>query len=164
MWIEKELYDKIKQVMPILCVEVLIFSNDGAANRVLLARRAIPPDAGKWAPPGGGICMGEGLEGAARRELLEETGLKVQRLHELKTINYFLEDRQVIAIAFWGYHESTYDITLSDEHDDFFWFSVSQLPDNLHPLTKQAILEARIQSHLWKRRTVKFELKDSGEE
>jgi len=42
---------------------------------VLLVRRAKAPSAGSWSLPGGAQELGETAEQAARRELLEETGL-----------------------------------------------------------------------------------------
>ena len=42
---------------------------------VLLIRRGRPPGAGQWSLPGGKQELGETAEAAARRELLEETGL-----------------------------------------------------------------------------------------
>lgn len=48
----------------------------GAAGpQVLLVRRANPPQAGLWGFPGGKVEWGEDLAAAARRELLEETGV-----------------------------------------------------------------------------------------
>jgi ADP-ribose pyrophosphatase YjhB (NUDIX family) len=44
---------------------------------VLLARRGSPPNRGAWSLPGGGQELGETAEAAARREVLEETGLHV---------------------------------------------------------------------------------------
>jgi ADP-ribose pyrophosphatase YjhB (NUDIX family) len=44
-------------------------------NEVLLVKRARPPAQGHWSLPGGGQELGETAEAAARRELLEETGL-----------------------------------------------------------------------------------------
>lgn len=43
---------------------------------VLLVRRAKPPALGQWSIPGGAQELGETAEQAARRELLEETGLQ----------------------------------------------------------------------------------------
>ncbi|MBB4286054.1 NUDIX hydrolase [Roseospira goensis] len=44
-------------------------------GRVLLVRRANPPDAGRWGFPGGKIDHGETIAAAAVRELHEETGV-----------------------------------------------------------------------------------------
>jgi 8-oxo-dGTP diphosphatase len=46
-------------------------------HSVLLVRRARPPAQGAWSLPGGAQQLGETAENAARRELLEETGLTV---------------------------------------------------------------------------------------
>jgi ADP-ribose pyrophosphatase YjhB (NUDIX family) len=47
---------------------------------VLLIKRGRPPAAGEWSLPGGAQELGETAEEAARRELLEETGLTVGAL------------------------------------------------------------------------------------
>ena len=51
-----------------------------SGGEVLLVRRAKPPNAGSWSLPGGAQELGETAEAAARRELLEETGLNVAEL------------------------------------------------------------------------------------
>ena len=50
---------------------------------VLLVRRGRPPALGSWSLPGGAQELGETAEAAARRELHEETGLRVGALHLL---------------------------------------------------------------------------------
>lgn len=47
-------------------------------GRVVLIRRRFEPLAGQWSLPGGGVEVGETLEAAVAREMLEETGLSVE--------------------------------------------------------------------------------------
>jgi ADP-ribose pyrophosphatase YjhB (NUDIX family) len=54
---------------------------------VLLVRRGRPPRLGQWSLPGGAQHVGEGAEAAARRELLEETGVEVGPLALLAVID-----------------------------------------------------------------------------
>ena len=47
-------------------------------GKVLMVRRGNEPGLGLWSLPGGYVDRGEDVEGAAKREVLEETGLKVE--------------------------------------------------------------------------------------
>ena len=49
-----------------------------ASGRVLLVKRAHAPLKGEWSLPGGAVELGETLEVAIAREVLEETGLIVE--------------------------------------------------------------------------------------
>jgi 8-oxo-dGTP diphosphatase len=62
---------------PALTTDCVIFDAEG---RVLLTRRGNPPFAGSYALPGGFVDIGERVEDACRREVLEETGIKVDVL------------------------------------------------------------------------------------
>jgi len=50
----------------------------GPARGVVLIRRRFPPLAGEWSLPGGTVEVGETLEAATAREIVEETGLAVE--------------------------------------------------------------------------------------
>jgi mutator protein MutT len=47
-------------------------------GRLVLIRRGQEPLAGRWSLPGGSVELGETLEAAVAREVLEETGLVVE--------------------------------------------------------------------------------------
>jgi 8-oxo-dGTP diphosphatase len=62
---------------PALTVDCVVVD---AQERVLLVQRKYPPFKGMYALPGGFVEIGETVEAACRRELLEETGVKAARL------------------------------------------------------------------------------------
>jgi 8-oxo-dGTP diphosphatase len=66
-----------KPKTPLLAVDCVAFDGRG---RVLLIRRGHPPFKGRHALPGGFVDIGETVEEACRRELLEETGVKAGKL------------------------------------------------------------------------------------
>lgn len=61
-------------------------------GRVLLIRRAKEPLSGRWVVPGGTVELGETLEEAVSREVLEETGILVRPL-EVMTVFDRIERR-----------------------------------------------------------------------
>jgi 8-oxo-dGTP diphosphatase len=61
---------------PWIGIGIVVIKDD----HVLLCRRGKPPNVGSWTLPGGAQDVGETCEEAARRELLEETGLGVGEL------------------------------------------------------------------------------------
>jgi 8-oxo-dGTP diphosphatase len=63
---------------PAIAVDFVVFNSEG---HLLLIQRKNQPFQGKYALPGGFVEYGETTEAAARRELHEETGLKVGQLH-----------------------------------------------------------------------------------
>jgi 8-oxo-dGTP diphosphatase len=62
---------------PLLATDCVVIDS---AGRVLLIRRKRPPYEGALALPGGLVEIGETVDDACRRELLEETGLEVGSL------------------------------------------------------------------------------------
>ena len=59
---------------PRVAVGAVVFNK----KRVLLVRRGQPPSEGLWAIPGGSVEIGETLQAAAEREILEETGITIR--------------------------------------------------------------------------------------
>jgi 8-oxo-dGTP diphosphatase len=62
--------------LPLVGVGAVVVRN----GKVLLVRRAKPPRLGEWSLPGGLQRLGETVFEAARREVMEETGVNVRPL------------------------------------------------------------------------------------
>jgi 8-oxo-dGTP diphosphatase len=79
---------------PKVAVGAICRSGEG----IILLRRGIEPGYGKWVFPGGYVDRGETLEGAARRETLEEVNadIRIQRLVNA----YSYEGRPVVVIVY----------------------------------------------------------------
>lgn len=54
---------------------------------VLLVRRGQPPAEDLWAIPGGSVEIGETLQEAAEREILEETGVQIRAAEPIYTFD-----------------------------------------------------------------------------
>lgn len=67
-----------------MTVDVVVIASVDRQQRVLLVRRKSPPFAGSWALPGGFVEPNEPLETAARRELVEETGMSPAHMKQLQ--------------------------------------------------------------------------------
>jgi len=74
---------------PVLTVDCVAVDGDG---RLLLIKRKNPPYAGKYALPGGFVDIGETVEDACRRELMEETAIKAGRLELIGVYSNPLRD------------------------------------------------------------------------
>jgi 8-oxo-dGTP diphosphatase len=103
--------------------------HDGA---VLLLRRtnARLHAADTWEPVGGRVEQGETPVEAAAREVIEDTGLEIDRLEPFHT--FTLErgpgHEKLIGICFAG-SVSTRDVKLSPEHSKVRWTPIGKLAD-----------------------------------
>jgi len=108
-------------------------------GKVLLGRRKGSHGAGRWSTPGGHLEYGETVEACAKRELLEETGLKA------KSITFGPYTNDVIAPD--GKHYITLFVFITEfegsptccepeKCEGWEWFTLDQLPSPLlTPLT-----------------------------
>lgn len=73
---------------PRTAVGAVVFKDD----KVLLVRRGRPPARGQWAIPGGNVKLGETLQAAAEREILEETGIVIRARDPVYTFDAIVRD------------------------------------------------------------------------
>jgi ADP-ribose pyrophosphatase YjhB (NUDIX family) len=71
---------------------VIVRKGSRGEQQVLLVRRAHEPLKGQWSLPGGAVELGETLEEAICREVLEETGLVVQALDVVEAFDRISRD------------------------------------------------------------------------
>ncbi len=87
-------------------VDIVVLTIRNGVLSVLLVRRGAAPFAGDWSLPGGFVQPDEDLETAARRELVEETGIALSALHLEQLRAYGAPGRdprmRVVSIAHLG--------------------------------------------------------------
>jgi len=76
--------------VPIIGVGAVVI----AQGRIVLVKRAHEPLKGEWNLPGGGVELGESLQHACAREVLEETGLEVQVGSVIEVFDRITRDEQ----------------------------------------------------------------------
>ena len=133
--IPTEQYHRIIEVLPILCVDVIVTNTRG---EYLLIRRANEPLKGEWWVIGGRVLKGETLEQAAARKVLEETSLNVQAVHPvgyyeaLSQENPFGLDPRLhaVSVVFSTVVDDRQQIRLDDQSMD--WKYARELPADFH--------------------------------
>jgi 8-oxo-dGTP diphosphatase len=117
---------------PAVTVDCIIYQKNTAYNyEVLLIKRAKDPFKNKWALPGGFLELDEELEAAARRELLEETGIVHPALQQLFTVGTLGRDprHRTISVIYGGsFDAKTMQIKAGDDAAAAQWFAITELP------------------------------------
>lgn len=112
--------------MDIPCVGAIIRDAEG---RLVVVRRGRPPNQGLWSVPGGRVEAGESDHDAVRREVREETGLRVEVLGAAGSVvlpgfipgdHYHVTD--YLAVVTPG---TPTDLRAGDDADEARWVSES---------------------------------------
>lgn len=124
-------YDKNRYDRPSVTVDLVILTVRARDLHVLLVKRDIEPFKDRWALPGGFVGINEDLEDAARRELVEETGVQDVYLEQLFTFGAPGRDprMRVITVAYYALIPSDHlSLRASTDVKDVSWFSVYDHP------------------------------------
>ena len=113
---------------PIIGVGTVVWHGD----RVLLVQRGRPPRQGQWSLPGGAQQLGESLAEAARREVLEETGVTVDLGDVIATIDSIERDadgriRYHFTLIDFAAEAHSAELEPGDDAADARWFELDQL-------------------------------------
>ena len=98
--------------------------------KVLLIQRAYEPYKGCWAFPGGFLNMDETIEQCAIRELEEETGLKVNDVHQIGAYSKVDRDPRgrTITVAYLAIIDNPISVLGQDDAAKAEWWPLSALP------------------------------------
>ena len=121
--ISEKLFQKIKQNMPLSCVDLILIKND----QFLLVKRTIPPYKNKWCLPGGIIKKDQKIIDRLNNVAKCELGVKVKILKPLGFYEKIYRDRHDISHCFVVTSENK-NFTLDFQADKFRFFKY--IPNN----------------------------------
>lgn len=110
---------------PELCVGAVVINGDS----ILLIRRGTPPGEGLWSVPGGRVQRGESLADAARRELLEETGLEGEVGEAVGWTELIGRRRHYVVVDFWVTVAPDAVPTAGTDATDAAWVALDELEE-----------------------------------
>lgn len=115
-----------------VAVDAVIFGYESKYNlSVLLIKRGVEPYKNTWALPGGLVEDYESLEAAVKRELKEETGVKIDYLEQLYTFGKPKRDprNRVVSVSYFGLvRPNNFKIKADTDAVEAKWFPVADLP------------------------------------
>ena len=114
---------------PALTADCVVFGFDGKDLKILLIERGNEPCKGCWAFPGGFMNIDETIEQCARRELEEETGLKLAKIEQFHTFSEVNRDprERVVTVAFFALVKQA-EVKGGDDAAQAQWFPIKDIP------------------------------------
>ena len=118
-----------KYPRPAVTADCVVITNE-PQPKVLLIQRGAEPFKGAWAFPGGFMNMDETTEQCAIRELEEETGLKVAKVHQIGAYSKVDRDPRgrTITVAYLAIIDSPENVIGQDDAAKAEWFPITELP------------------------------------
>ena len=115
-----------------VAVDAIVFGYQNGKLFVLLIQQKFGTTENYWALPGGLVQNKESIIDAVKRELKEETNVKVNYLEQLYTfgddVNRDSRNR-VISIAYFALVDSTkFDIKADTDAEKVQWFAITDIP------------------------------------
>ncbi|MDW3646886.1 MAG: NUDIX domain-containing protein [Bacteroidia bacterium] len=130
-----------------LSIDCVVFGFEAESHdlKILLIKRAIEPNFGSWALPGGFILYSEGIDEASNRILNEMTGIENLYLKQLRAFGEVKRypDKRVITLSYYALVKpGNYTLTPGEDASAAEWFLLSDCPEL--PFDHQEILNEAI--------------------
>ena len=118
-----------KYPRPAVTADCIVMTKEADA-KVLLIQRGDEPYKGCWAFPGGFMNMDETTEQCAIRELEEETGLKVNEIHQIGAYSKVDRDPRgrTVTVAYLAIVDKPMPLVGLDDAAKAEWWPLSALP------------------------------------
>ncbi len=103
-------------------------------GKFLMGKRLGAHGEGSWCVPGGHLEFGESIEDCARREVMEETGMKIKNIRFFGLTNdiFETENKHYITISMKAdWDETEPSIEEPDKYVEQDWFTKDNLPEPL---------------------------------
>lgn len=117
-------------------------------NKVLLGKRHPNPEKassalhgeGTWTMPGGKMHFGETFEAAAKREVMEETGINAKNFSVISLTNNIVTDAHFVTVGLLcNNFEGEPKVREPDEITEWKWFPLNELPAPIYPASEQVL-------------------------
>ena len=136
-------YASIIEVLPILCVDIMIQNADG---EYLLIQRAREPLQGEWWVIGGRVLKGETLVEAAIRKIKDETNLDIKNV---KLAGYYEDTNETnrfgqsfpqhsVSVVFSAYFDGNQDVKL--DYQSSGWKFSKELPPKFNKVLIESLI------------------------
>ena len=132
---------------PTVAVGCFVFNQ---RTELLMIKRARQPGLGLWTIPGGKVEFGESLVDACRREVWEETNLKIDVGEFLTVFEPRFEQFHYVILDYLGAPSQgiTESLCAGDDAGDVAWVALDEIPNlpltiDLMPVVEMALAQAR---------------------
>ncbi|HEX2558267.1 MAG TPA: NUDIX domain-containing protein [Nitrososphaera sp.] len=119
-------------------VGVFIFKD----GQFLMIKREGAHGAGSWSVPGGWMEYGESFEETAKREVMEEVGLKIDNLRFGAVTNNVFKTEKIHSVTIWvisDYKKGQPKIMVPDKISKLLWCGFDSLPEPLFSPWKELL-------------------------
>lgn len=127
-----EEYDTNKYENPSVTADMIVIQHPKEFHtvkeglKVLMVKRRNHPSIGYWALPGGFVNIREDIDLAAKRELLEETGVDDVAIEQLHTWGEAWRDprARIVTVAYLALLDEGRELKAGDDAADAAWFDI----------------------------------------
>ena len=138
MFINKNLYNSIRKVIPTICVDLIVLNEE---DNFLLVRRNESPAKGDWWFPGGRIFKNETISNTVKRKGIEEIGLQLEINKIISVEESIFNDENpnihTVNLVVSTKVLSKTEIILDNSSSEYRWFS--KIDNSLHKCIKRPL-------------------------